>query len=178
MTSFMLASADGDCVLGVDHSPSDTNSHGCIRSNVAIVGEKICDTSVLDTSLTSLLQRSSQDLNLLWHWLCGYVPWCWEPCYSLRVSCLWIERYPAPNKAYWVWGHWWGLKFVKLQGDRKWSDGGQELWAFSGSTACPVWIKKDKYLKAVCHWVRKNVRDEGTERNVCNLTPAVIAKLI
>ena len=39
-------------------------------------------------------------------------------------------------------------------------------------------LKRTKYLKAVCHWVRKNVRDEGTERNVCNLTPAVIAKLI
>lgn len=38
-------------------------------------------------------------------------------------------------------------------------------------------LKRTKYLKAVCHWVRKNVR-EGAPCDVRELTPALIAELI
>lgn len=38
-------------------------------------------------------------------------------------------------------------------------------------------LKRTKYFKAVCHWVRKNVR-EGIPCNVCELTPLLIADLI
>ena len=38
-------------------------------------------------------------------------------------------------------------------------------------------LKRTKYLKAVCHWVRKNIR-EGVACNVRELTPALIAELI
>jgi hypothetical protein len=38
-------------------------------------------------------------------------------------------------------------------------------------------LKRTKYLKAVCHWVCRNVR-KGIPCNVRNLTPALIADLI
>ena len=38
-------------------------------------------------------------------------------------------------------------------------------------------LKRTKYLKAICHWVRKNVR-EGMPCNVLELTPALISELI
>lgn len=38
-------------------------------------------------------------------------------------------------------------------------------------------LKRTKYLKAVCYWVRKNVR-ESIPCDVCLLTPALIAGLI
>ena len=38
-------------------------------------------------------------------------------------------------------------------------------------------LKRTKYLKAVCHWVRKNAR-EGTNCDVRELTPLLISDLI
>ena len=38
-------------------------------------------------------------------------------------------------------------------------------------------FKRTKYLKAVCYWVRKNIR-EGLAYNVRELTPALITNLI